>query len=104
MGSRLKTGDGDWIMSAAYHDRNGYLRISWFCNDPKTSRRDRCICGAKTRIGTPCQAPPVWNKENDKAKNGRCKLHGGLSIGPKTEAGKNVIRISNKKRSKHFAS
>lgn len=54
--------------------------------------------GARTRKGSPCQAPSVWSKENDKARNGRCKLHGGLSTGPKTEVGKEAIRASNKRR------
>lgn len=31
-------------------------------------------CGAKTRKGTPCQAPAM--------KNGRCRMHGGKSTGP----------------------
>lgn len=34
-------------------------------------------CGAKTRAGTPC-------KRRDLYKSGRCRLHGGLSTGPKT--------------------
>lgn len=55
-------------------------------------------CGAKTRKGTPCQAPPVWNKDYDRARNGRCKLHGGLSTGPKTDAGKEAIKRSNRSR------
>ena len=38
-------------------------------------------CGARTRAGTPC-------KRNDIYINGRCKLHGGLSTGPKTKKGK----------------
>lgn len=38
-------------------------------------------CGAKTRAGTPCRMKALY-------RNGRCKLHGGLSTGPKTEAGK----------------
>lgn len=37
-------------------------------------------CEAQTRRGTLCQRP--GNKIN-----GRCKLHGGRSSGPKTEAG-----------------
>ena len=37
-------------------------------------------CGAKTRKGTPCQGFAM--------KNGRCKLHGGKSTGPKTAEGK----------------
>ena len=39
------------------------------------------ICGAKTRAGTPC-------KRRDLYRSGRCRLHGGLSTGPKTEFGK----------------
>lgn len=38
-------------------------------------------CGAKTRAGTPC-------KRRNLCDNGRCKLHGGMSTGPKTEKGK----------------
>ena len=40
-------------------------------------------CGAKTRRGTPCQCPAMGN--------GRCRLHGGLSTGPKTAEG--IARI-----------
>ena len=42
-------------------------------------------CGAKTRRGTACQRPA--NK-----RNGRCRLHGGASSGPRTEEGR--ARIS----------
>lgn len=38
-------------------------------------------CGAKTRAGTPCKQKGIFI-------NGRCKLHGGMSTGPKTKAGK----------------
>jgi hypothetical protein len=38
-------------------------------------------CGAKNRRGEPCQKPPVPGKK-------RCRLHGGLSTGPKTAEGK----------------
>jgi hypothetical protein len=38
-------------------------------------------CGAKTRKGTPC-------KRKDLYACGRCRLHGGLSTGPKTSEGK----------------
>ena len=53
-----------------------------------------------TRKGTPCQAPAVWNQVVDKAKNGRCKLHGGMSTGARTEAGREAIRASNRNRYK----
>ena len=37
------------------------------------------ICGAKTRAATPCRNMPM--------RNGRCRMHGGASTGPKTAAG-----------------
>lgn len=47
-------------------------------------------CNAKTRKGTPCQIRTIY-------KNGRCKLHGGLSTGPKTKKGKAASRLNGKK-------
>jgi len=47
----------------------------------RTLKKDRPQCGAKTRKGTPCKAPPVWDKAADQPRNGRCKMHGGLSTG-----------------------
>ncbi|UGB30959.1 MULTISPECIES: HGGxSTG domain-containing protein [Bacillales] len=38
---------------------------------------EKIICGAKTRQGTPCKKTPL--------KNGRCRLHGGKSTGPKNK-------------------
>ena len=46
---------------------------------PETCRD--LTCSAKTRKGTPCQRRDLW-------ANGRCKLHGGMSTGPKTGKGK----------------
>jgi hypothetical protein len=44
-------------------------------------RKSRNKCGAHARsTGKPCQMKPL--------ANGRCRLHGGLSTGPKTEEGK----------------
>ena len=37
------------------------------------------MCGAKTRAGAPCRNLPM--------KNGRCRMHGGPSTGPRTAAG-----------------
>ncbi len=39
------------------------------------------ICGAKTRAGTPCQQVAGWG--TDHVGEGKCKLHGGKSTGPK---------------------
>ena len=44
-------------------------------------------CGAKTRRKTSCQSPAM--------ANGRCRLHGGLSTGPRTAAGIERIRRAN---------
>lgn len=85
-------------MACLYLDKNFNVRISLWADEPKTPRKDRGICGAKTRMGTPCKAPPVWNIAVDKAINGRCKLHGGKSTGPRTEAGREAIRNSNRRR------
>ncbi len=48
------------------------------------------FCGARTRKGTPCRRKDIY-------QSGRCRLHGGLSTGPKTEAGKEQSRINGKR-------
>ncbi len=47
-------------------------------------------CGAKTRKGIPCKAPAM--------RNGRCRLHGGKSTGPRTLEG---LERSRKARRRH---
>ena len=47
-------------------------------------------CGAKTRSGTPCKAPAM--------ANGRCRMHGGKSTGPRTPEG---LERSKKANLKH---
>ena len=44
-------------------------------------------CGARTRRGTACQKPPLAGKT-------RCRLHGGLSTGPRTAEGKARIAVA----------
>ena len=56
------------------------------------------LCFAKTRSGKKCQKPPVKGKT-------RCRLHGGLSTGPRTAEGKARIAEAHWKhgrRSKQF--
>jgi len=50
--------------------RNGNPR-----GDPNAAPR----CGARTRAGCPCRAPAM--------ANGRCRMHGGRSTGPRTPEG-----------------
>lgn len=85
-------------MACLYLDKHFNVRISLWADEPKTPRKDRGLCGAQTRMGIPCKAPPVWNRATDKAINGRCKLHGGKSTGPRTETGREAIRNSNRRR------
>ena len=47
-------------------------------------------CGARTRAGTPCKIRSLWS-------NGRCKFHGGLSTGPKTEQGRQQSVLNGRK-------
>ena len=51
-------------------------------------------CGAKTRSGVPCAKFPVEGKR-------RCRLHGGLSTGPKTPAGRAAIPAANTKHGRY---
>lgn len=49
---------------------------------PMPSELQDMTCGAKTKsTGQPCKRRDIYS-------NGRCKLHGGLSTGPKTINGK----------------
>ena len=51
-------------------------------------------CGAKTRSGAPCAKFPIEGKR-------RCRLHGGLSTGPKTVAGRAAISAANTKHGRY---
>ena len=50
--------------------------------DPRTAPR----CGARTRACTPCKGPAM--------PNGRCRMHGGASTGPRTAEGLARIRTA----------
>ena len=45
------------------------------------------LCGARCRDGHPCQARAAWDETRTYPRNGRCRMHGGLSTGPKTPEG-----------------
>ncbi|WP_202948545.1 HGGxSTG domain-containing protein [Nitrolancea hollandica] len=66
-------------------------------------RAERPRCGAKTRRGTPCQAPANWPKGSPQPRNGRCRMHGGLSTGPKTQEGKAAIASNRRRRNASLA-
>ena len=52
-------------------------------------------CGAKTRGGTPCRTAAM--------PNGRCRMHGGKSTGPRTPEGIQRIRASRTKHGRYSA-
>ena len=80
---------------AGYDVWSDEIRLWW--SSPK---RERPRCGARCRDGSRCEAPPVWDRRLDRAVNGRCRMHGGLSTGPKTEEGRRRVADSNRVRSK----
>ena len=52
-------------------------------------------CGAKTRAGGQCQCKVIPGKR-------RCKFHGGMSTGPKSEEGRARIAEAQRKRWQAF--
>jgi hypothetical protein len=66
--------------------RSGWLKNGNPAGDPNTAPR----CGAKTRNGKKCRAPAM--------RNGRCRMHGGTSTGPRTREG---LAHSRRARWKH---
>ena len=61
----------------------GFLRNGVRRGDPRNAPR----CGAKTRMGTPCQSPCVHGRR-------RCRMHGGTSTGAKTQEGLDRCRTA----------
>lgn len=63
-----------WDVSEKMRREVGYV-----IRKPKELRG--LTCGARNRKGSPCN-------RHDLHRSGRCRLHGGMSTGPKTENGK----------------
>lgn len=94
-----------WEENKAYRALHGLHRSAWFDrqitrqHEGEVRLRERALkkvgkvlrCGALTRAGKPCQCKPEEGKR-------RCRFHGGKSTGPKTEAGREAIRESNRRR------
>src|ERR1051326_606559 len=75
--------------SAGSFSLRGWLKSGNRPGDFRTAPR----CGAKTRRGTRCQCPAM--------RNGRCRIHGGLSTGAKTKRGLARIRRANTKHGQY---
>jgi len=67
---------GHELLSSLPVDRRGRLRNGATPGDFLAAPR----CGARTRCGSACRQPAMVN--------GRCRLHGGLSTGPRTPEGR----------------
>jgi hypothetical protein len=73
-------------------ERTGPLRNGNPRGNPNLAPR----CGARTRrTGCPCRAPAM--------RNGRCRLHGGKSTGPRTEEGRARIRAARTRHGRYSA-
>jgi hypothetical protein len=74
-----------------HEQRRGWLKH----NNPPGNFLKAKRCGARNRRGSPCCCPAM--------PNGRCRLHGGLSTGPKTPEGKERARRANLKHGRFTA-
>jgi hypothetical protein len=74
------------------HAKRGWLKNGNPPGDPSKAAR----CGAKTRRGTACRSPAM--------ANGRCRMHGGCSTGPRTPEGLARSQRANWKNGRYSAS
>jgi len=63
--------------------------------NPQGNPNEAPRCFAKTRKGTPCKGPAMLN--------GRCRMHGGKSTGPRTLEGLERSRMANFKHGLYSA-
>lgn len=73
----------------------GLITVGWLIwkaeHDGDHLVKSNSMCGAHARTtGAPCKAMAL--------PNGRCKLHGGMSTGPKTFEGRKAIAAATKAR------
>jgi hypothetical protein len=58
----------------------------------------RPLCGVRCRSGKPCEARVVLKANGTLAR--RCRLHGGLSTGPRSTQGREAIAEANRRRAR----
>ncbi len=72
-----------FVFDLEHNDKARAAWREWCSYGHGLSMPDIChdlVCGANTRAGTPCRRRDLYS-------NGRCRLHGGLSTGPRTVKG-----------------
>jgi hypothetical protein len=89
----MTPGDAPKIAKTPHVHRfpHGWLKYG---NTPYDIRKVK-RCGAKNRRGGACGSPAM--------RNGRCRLHGGLSTGPSTAEGIERIRRAKTKHGQYSA-
>lgn len=85
-----KSAEGEGTRSPLDVGDRQIARPGWLKNGNKPGNPHECLrCGAKTRKGTLCRAPAM--------PNGRCRMHGGASTGPRSPEGRAKCGLSNLK-------
>ena len=79
------------VINEPHAKRHGWLKNGNPMGDPSTAPR----CGARTRSGAPCKGPAMHN--------GRCRMHGGTSTGPRTKRGLANSSVANWKHGLYSA-
>ncbi len=68
----------------------GYSEAHW--KNESSWKKNRLLCGTKCRDGHFCKVKVIVDSETWEPINGRCRMHGGLSTGAKTQEGKDKSR------------
>lgn len=69
-------------------------KIKYVQQTMKEARDNNPLCGARTRSNSPCAKYPIAGER-------RCRLHGGLSTGPKTAEGRARIAAAQFKHGRY---
>jgi hypothetical protein len=92
-----------WLERLARRRRRVLARLAELEPVPGSMRQPympgepRPRCSARCRDGHPCRAPVTWCPTTREPRQ-RCRLHGGLSTGPRTPEGRAAIVASNQRR------
>jgi hypothetical protein len=89
MNSELSSSETTQVDSVPEPSRRGRLKNG----NPSGDFHNCPRCGAKTRKGIPCKSPAM--------ANGRCRMHGGASTGPRTPEGLQRSRRGNWKHGRY---
>jgi hypothetical protein len=99
MSDRLLTVVRHWVGTPPTYTRPAKRAARRRAVVARLQKSDAPRCGARRRDGGECQARPAWDTRRGRPLHGgRCRLHGGLSTGPRSAAGRAAIAESNRRR------